>query len=211
MRILLSSLLLVCSAQAQVIYQADFSNVATLAEHNSDTLAPTASGEVSGPNFDVSWNETPATDGSGNFIATTGSALRAEDWGGQFGFNTDIIDVSMWNTVSIDFVATFFNNSSSEFFEAGYSTFGGGTVVAVGPLSEVGTETDGSFSVAELDVSSESLLIVYFDTEFNGSSDFVQVDSITVTGVTPVPEPEVYASLAGLLALALVGWRRMRG
>ena len=103
---------------AQVIYNADFSNNGDgFADHV--TASPPAVGPASvgpfgssGNQWSLSYVNTPGSDSSANSFKVVGGVLNSDDWGGQGIFQSQVIDVSSINNISIS--ATSVNISAND-------------------------------------------------------------------------------------------------
>lgn len=200
----------VASSQAQIIYDADFSGSSPNFSHTTGN-APSAGTQLSGSNWTIEAVDEPQTDTTANTFGVFGNgSLEASDYGGEGLFLSNNIDVSSWVEVALDFDGTGDFSTNSEFFQWEYSLDAGAPVV----LGNVVGDTSGTAtldqSIANLDVTGNSTLVVGFRFDHNGSSDFIDVTNVQVNGVSPVPEPETFGALAGLLALGLAVTRRRR-
>lgn len=169
----------------------------SLSHSSADSLAspPTAGSQTVG-NGTFAWGSL-LTDGGGNTATFASGQFSSADWGGTGTFTSVTIDVSAANEVDIlgQYDGGF--NTGTEFSRFFYDI--GGGPVFFGEGVEDATATDLAVSVLALDVSSVSSMTVGFDYSHNGSSDFFNVDSLTVT-VVPEPSAVVLGSI-GLLGL----------
>jgi len=176
--------------------------------HDSDGTndpAPIPSaGSASVGNGTFAWGDL-STDTSPNTAEFLNGAFTSADWGGDGTFTSNAIDVSSYNAIDINGQFDGLFNVSTEFSNFFYS-LDGGTAVDFGVGLEDVTYTDEAVGVAGLDVSGASAMTVGFVYNHNGSSDYFNVDSLSVTG-TQIPEP---GSIALLLAgvLGVIGLRR---
>lgn len=191
------------------IYMADWGTDRTLVSHVTDAEV-TVPDSVEGANWTLSWDSAPSTDTSANFFAIEGGGtyLFGEDWGGEISWTTDDIDVSSFDSVTIEIAGTAQNSTASEEFTLSYSLDGAPTQIA--SYSETGSTVDYGVTLSSIDVSGVATLTVGFFADFNGGSDFVKLDDVTVTDATAIPEPTTYAAMAGMLVLGIAGWRRRR-
>lgn len=203
-----SFLLVFAQSLSAALYVADFSNTTTLVTHETGSEV-TSPGSVSGPNFDVSWSGTIGTDTSANFWETDGSQLKGSDWGGVALFQTHSIDVMGWNSVEVVNVGTADVNSTSEYLTWSYSLDSGSLVQISTVTGDTGANYDHGYT-QQIDTTGVSSLIVQFETNFNGSSDYVTVNSLSVNGLTAVPEPSIVVTVFAVIAIGLAALRRSR-
>ncbi|MEM8835581.1 MAG: hypothetical protein AAGD00_07155 [Planctomycetota bacterium] len=174
-------------------YSADFSIDGVGFTHTTANAPATGPQSVNGPNFTLSYVNTPSTDTTDNFFRTNGGALESGDFGGEHQFESFSIDVSSFS--SVDFIldgatdGSSVFNAGSEFFEGFYSLDGGTEVQAFF------TTSDGSLNFTEtIDTSAASSLVVGFRANINGGGDGFTINSVTVT---PTPGAVALAGIAG--------------
>jgi len=201
------------SGRAQ-IYSADFSNTIGF-DHNNAGSPPAAgpqslSGGVAGSGWTIGYDTTPATDASGNVFGTDGDSMFSTDFGGEGYFFTETIDVSGWNEISIVTIAESVGsdpvNADGEFFQFSYDLDGGSPVTGtlfnnLHPSDPIPSGFDYSQNWASVDTTGVDNLVVRFSFNSNGSGDGFDVSSITVNGITAIPEPSTIV-LVGLTGLA---------
>lgn len=197
------------AAQAETVYDADFSTPGIGSTHTSGG-DPLESSPIAGPNWTMSWPSPPASDTTTNSFITQGNTVFIDDWGGDGVLTSDAIDVSSYDLVDIAGVAAthgndVFNNTSTEYFDWFYSIDAGSQV---NQLFTNDGSLDHTFS--NVDVSGASSLVVGFSFNVNGAGDGVDVSSLTVSGQpTAIPEPAT-AVLGGLTLVAASLYRRRR-
>jgi hypothetical protein len=202
-------------AQTQ-LYSADFANN-VIFEHTTTTppLAGPQSltGGVAGSEWTISYTTTPGTDTTSNFFGTDGDSLVTGDWGGEAFFNTQTIDVSGWNEISIATVAQVTGgdpvNGAGEYIQWSY-TLDSGTPVT-GTLFDVNHPNDPlpvgfdlSENWASIDTSTASSLVINLGFNINGTGDGFDASSVVVNGITAIPEPSTFA-LVGILGVTAFG------
>ena len=194
------------SAQADILYQADFSQFVQI-DHDTVGNVLEPSGQV-GANFTIGYPTTPSSDTTRNFFETTGASLISSDFGGDHWFLSDTIDVSGWNEVDIDILCDFvgtdsFNNSPTEYIEYVYTLDGGGAQQFFYFTDDPnGSNLNASTTV---DVTGFSTMTLGINANADGAGDGWELTSGIVDGTVPVPEP---ASLALVAFGALVLIRR---
>lgn len=186
------------AANADIVYNADFSVSGIGWTHTSSSPLPGSSGTMAGPNYSLYFANSPSTDGSSNYFLTSGGVLESSDFGGDHGFVSADIDVSSFDEVTIDIINDFlgtdsFNNGGTEFIEY-YYTLDGGSKQSFYYFTDDPNGPDLNAILADLDVSGASTLTVGFDANVNGGGDGFTLSSVTVTG-TPVPAPGTVALL----------------
>jgi len=183
----LKSALLSCGISpsfAVEFYRADFSVDGQGSTHDTAGDAIESS-PVVGANWVIRWDADPGSDGSINSFITSGGKLVSSDWGGRAIFETNAIDVSGVNSVTIsalaDTVGAAVFNSGSEGFTWFYIRDGGARI------SQLPVTADGSLDYTEvIDVTSASSLVVGFEFEINGADDGFEISSLSVDDVDPV-------------------------
>ncbi|MEM9735384.1 MAG: hypothetical protein AAF908_02120 [Pseudomonadota bacterium] len=210
MRLVIAAALVLAatSAQAAVIYEADFSQAVSI-DHTNTGNAIEASPQR-GANFTIGYPSLPDSDTTRNFLETDGTSLISSDFGGAHFFFTDLIDVSGFATVTIDIVNAFvgvdaFNNSPTEFIRYSY-------VLDGGPAEEFFFFTNDpngpDLNATEvLDVAGVSNLLIRIDANVNGAGDGWQLSSLTVDATVPLPAT-LPLMLLGALALGALRARR---
>ena len=199
---------LTAAANADVVYDADFSVSGIGWEHTTSSPAPAAPASVSGPNYTLSYDATPATDTSLNYFETAGGVLESSDWGGDHSFESFDIDVSSFDEVSVDFINDYLGsdsfNASTEFIEY-FFTLDNGSEQQF--FFFTGTPNGSNLNASTtIDVSGASTLTVGLNANVNGGGDGFTLSAVTVTG-TPVPAPGAFA-LLGLGGLCAARRRR---
>jgi len=197
------------AANADVLYDADFSTNGIGFTHTTSSPLGAASGSVNGSNFTLSYANSPSTDSSGNYFLTNNGVLESADFGGDHAFESFDIDVTSFDEVTIDFLNEFlgtdsFNNSPTEFIEY-YYTLDGGSQQQFYYFTDDPNGVDLNSSLV-LDVSAASTLRVGLNANVNGGGDGFALSSATVTG-SPVPAP---GSAALLAAAGILAARRRR-
>jgi hypothetical protein len=197
------------NAQTIIFNLADTDDV-SLSHSSADTSAsPPNAGSLDLGSGTFEWTSL-ATDSGGNTAEFSSGTFTSSDWGGGANYNSDSIDLTGFT--SIDISVQFdgeFNNAPGEFSYFYYSLITGpsSTVTNFGVGVENTTYTDETITVSGIDVTGFDQLQVGFEFSHNGSSDFFNVDSFTVSAV---PEPSAYALLSGMLGLTWVMLRRRR-
>ncbi|MGB2087456.1 MAG: beta strand repeat-containing protein, partial [Psychroflexus salarius] len=176
------------------VYDADFSNNGDgFADHTSSNppaAAPASVGPFgTAPNsWSLSYTSAPGTDGSANSFKVVGGVLKSDDWGGQGIFESQSIDIT--GISSIDISAISVNaGANDDNFEYFYILDGGSRV-----STNVGASNNGdavNYSVTNLDVSSNSTLVVGFEFSENGAGDGYETSSFTVTGTLATSDTQV--------------------
>jgi len=182
-----------CSSGGAIvaIYDADFSNDGDgFADHTSSNppaAAPASVGPFgASPNaWFLSYTATePATDGSSNSFEVISSVLISDDWGGQGIFESQVIDVSLYNMVNI--IAESQNSGANDdIFKYFYILDGGARVETANINSNNGDALD--YNIPNLDVSSASSLVVGFEFDENGGNDGYETSSFIVTAASNQP------------------------
>ena len=186
---------------ASLVYAADFSVNGQGSTHDNTGGDPLESSPVAGANWSISFGSV-STDSTTNEFITSGGVMRVQDWGGNGTLESTSIDVSGWNTVDLDgmFTNLIDINAAGEFLNFFYTLDGGSPVAtlvddnsSVGPLSQ--------WDINALDVSGVSNMTVGFSLNVDGGGQGWEVSSLTVNGVSAVPEPSqiILFSILGLL------------
>ena len=208
---LASSVATTASAQ---IYEADFTIAGQGATHSGS--GSFTADTFDGANWVSSWPNV-STDGSTNSFITSGGAMFVSDWGGNGKLTSDPINITSDGTFTYSGTAVTVSsgdafNASTEGFEWFY-VINSGSEVAFGGQGQgfgganIGNGVDLSSSVSTISVSGGDTLNVGFNFNVNGANDGFNVTAMTVS-FAPVPEPNSYALLAGMFALASVMLRR---
>jgi len=200
----LTSLLasLTASANAQIFTLADTTDLAL--SHTSADLAaaPPTAGSANVGNGVFSWGSL-GSDTTANTAEFSSGVFTSSDWGGDGTFTSNALDVSSLSSVSISASFDGLFNTGTEFSNFFYQ-LDGGSIVEFGMGLEDITYT-AELVTQTVDVSAANSLVVGFTFNHNGSSDFFDVNSLTV-----VPEPSRFALLAGCCGLVSVMLRRRR-
>jgi len=180
--ILLFSIFISVMSFGQVIYDADFSNDGDgFPSHTTSSPPAPAPASVNGgtsPNdWTLSYESTPASDGSANSFSVSGGALVSDDWGGQGIFQSTSIDVSSLSSINIS--ATTVNSGANDDNFIYFYILDGGTRVE----TSIGATNNGDpldYSIIGLDVSTANSLIVGFEFSENGGGDGYTTSSFQV-------------------------------
>jgi hypothetical protein len=168
---------------------------------NSPSPIPLAGSSPIG-NGEFAWEDL-ATDTTPNTAVFSSGTFAASDWGGVGTFTSNTIDITSFSSIDINaqFDGLFNTGTESSNF---FYQLDAGPVVDFGVGLEDVTYTDEVVSVTGIPTGAATSLTVGFTFNHNGSSDFFNVDSFTVTGV---PEPSA-AVLGGFGLLGLLRRRR---
>ncbi|YCM45917.1 hypothetical protein V2O64_07800 [Verrucomicrobiaceae bacterium 227] len=165
-------------------YSADFSVEGQGSTHDSGEDALETS-PVAGANWLIRWDNPPGTDSSTNSFITSGGKLISSDWGGRAIFETEAIDVSGVNSVTISTLA---ETVGADVFNAGAEDFTWFYILDGGArVSQLPVTSDGSLDYSEVvDVTGVNSLVVGFEFEINGGGDGFEISSVRVDDVVPV-------------------------
>ncbi|MEN8900502.1 MAG: hypothetical protein ABF247_04305, partial [Nonlabens sp.] len=169
------------------VYNADFSNNGDgFADHTS--ASPPATGPTSvGPfgaspnSWGLSYEIAPGTDTSANSFKVVSGELQSDDWGGQGIFTSQSIDLSSISSISISAIGVNSGANDNDFTYF-YILDNGSRVETV-----IGATSNGdavNYSVSNLDVSGNSLLVVGFEFSENGGGDGYDISQFKVTSAS---------------------------
>lgn len=177
---LLLTLLISAVSFGQTLYDADFTNDGDgFADHTTSTppvAGPTSvTGGTSPNDWILSYDTAPNSDGSANSFSVSGGALVSDDWGGQGIYESISIDVSAYSNINISAI-TQVTGANDDTFSYFYKLDGGVRVETV--ISDF--SSDLIYSVASLDVSGASNIVVGFEFSENGGGDGYTTTSFKV-------------------------------
>jgi hypothetical protein len=212
---LLAVAAIVCASQsdanAGVIF--DFAGVNDVTfEHDTDgTNSPAPLPDAGSQNVGLgtfAWGDL-RSDSTANTAIFSGGSFAASDWGGRGTFTSNDIDVSQaWSVdIAVQFDGGF--NTSSEFSNFFYTLDGGSKVNFAVGLEDVDYD-DEAVGLTDLDVRFADTLVVGFDFSHNGAGDYFNVDLLTVTQASTVPEPSSAIVFSGVVAVGMLPIRRRR-
>ncbi len=182
--ILILSIFSIQTMLSQIIYNADFSNDGDgFADHTTGTppvVGPTIVGSFgTAPNqWSLSYDITPASDGSANSFKVNGGSLVSDDWGGQGIFTSQAIDISSVSTISI--AAASVNSGANDGKFVYFYILDGEPRVE----TSIGSTNNGdsvNYVINSLDVSRNNSIQVGFEFDENGAGDGYTTSSFTVT------------------------------
>ena len=183
------------------LYDADFSNDGDgFPDHttsNPPASAPASVGPFgTSPNsWELSYTSEPNTDSTPNSFKVVGGVLKSDDWGGQGIFESQSIDVSTISSINI--TATSINSGANDDDFKYFYILDGGSRVETSDVS-----SNPIYSITNLDVSSNSTLVVGFEFSENGSGDGYETSEFKVEGLSSgAPNTQVqFASSSGSVA-----------
>ncbi len=196
------------------IFGADFGGIGDgFADHTTGSppaAGPAATGLLGvAPNqWELSYQSTPATDGTANeFSVEAGSlgqganVLRIQDFGGEGRFESQVIDVSALSVVSVSAsgltVGNDVQNAGSEFFSYFYRLDGGADVTTDVVLSGDTQGTAVDWSLPSLNVAGVNTLTVGFSFNVNGAGDGYEISPIVVDDLGGGGAPGVTVTPSG--------------